>query len=51
MIKIKDLAKDSEDVMQLSAVNKATMLRITKDKVTKTKQLICGIKNKGYVAP
>ncbi|KAJ0532557.1 hypothetical protein HanOQP8_Chr09g0309771 [Helianthus annuus] len=49
--KIKDLPKDSNDVMELSVVNKATMLRITKDKDTKTKQLICGMKDKAYVAP
>ncbi|KAJ0463405.1 hypothetical protein HanHA300_Chr14g0515311 [Helianthus annuus] len=49
--KIKDLPKDSEDVMEQNVVNKAIMLRITKDKDTKTKQMICGIKNRGYVAP
>ncbi|KAJ0752074.1 hypothetical protein HanPI659440_Chr09g0320151 [Helianthus annuus] len=49
--KIKDLPKDSEDVMEQNVVNKATMLRITKDKDTKTKQMICGIKKREYVAP
>ncbi|KAJ0785942.1 hypothetical protein HanOQP8_Chr02g0049151 [Helianthus annuus] len=49
--KIKDLPKDSNDVMELSVVHKATMLRITKDKDTKTKQLIYGMKDKAYVAP
>ncbi|KAF5795536.1 putative transcription factor bZIP family [Helianthus annuus] len=49
--KIKDLPKDSNDVMELSIVNKATMLRITKDKDAKTKELICAMKDKAYVAP
>ncbi|KAM0063900.1 hypothetical protein Hdeb2414_s0003g00096331 [Helianthus debilis subsp. tardiflorus] len=49
--KIKDLPKDSNDVMELSEVNKVAMLRITKDKDSKTKQLICAIKDKAYVAP
>ncbi|KAJ0532534.1 hypothetical protein HanRHA438_Chr09g0380471 [Helianthus annuus] len=44
--KIKDLPKDIEDVMELSIVNKATMLRITKDKDAKTKRMICRITNK-----
>ncbi|KAJ0752181.1 hypothetical protein HanPI659440_Chr09g0321401 [Helianthus annuus] len=48
--KIKDLPKDSEDVLELSVVNKATIGRITKDKDAKTKQMICRIKNKEYVA-
>ncbi|KAJ0892092.1 hypothetical protein HanPSC8_Chr09g0361761 [Helianthus annuus] len=49
--KIKDLPKDSEDVMELSVVNKVTIGRITKDKDEKTKQMICRIKYKEYVAP
>ncbi|KAJ0561313.1 hypothetical protein HanHA300_Chr06g0221491 [Helianthus annuus] len=49
--KIKDLPKDSNDVMEMSVVNKATMLRITKDKDAKTKELICAMKDKAYVAP
>ncbi|KAJ0489367.1 hypothetical protein HanHA300_Chr12g0443241 [Helianthus annuus] len=48
---IKDLPKDSNDVMELSNVNLVTIGRITKDKYVKTKQLICRIKNKEYVAP
>ncbi|KAF5817882.1 hypothetical protein HanXRQr2_Chr02g0058211 [Helianthus annuus] len=49
--KIKDLLKDSDDVMELSSVNLITIGRITKDKGVKTKQMICRIKNKDYVAP
>ncbi|KAJ0886522.1 hypothetical protein HanRHA438_Chr09g0380381 [Helianthus annuus] len=49
--KIKDLPKDSNDVMELSEVNKVTILRITKDKDAKTKELICAMKDKAYVAP
>ncbi|KAJ0618313.1 hypothetical protein HanHA89_Chr02g0051741 [Helianthus annuus] len=49
--KIKDLLKDSDDVMELSSVNLITIGRITKDKDVKTKQMICRIKNKDYVAP
>ncbi|KAJ0605703.1 putative transcription factor bZIP family [Helianthus annuus] len=49
--KIKDLPKDINDVMEMSEVNKTTMLRITKDKDSKTKQLICAMKDKDYVAP
>ncbi|KAJ0435712.1 hypothetical protein HanIR_Chr17g0896341 [Helianthus annuus] len=49
--KIKDLLKDSDDVMELSNVNLVTIGRITKDKDVITKQLICRIKNKDYVAP
>ncbi|KAJ0725517.1 hypothetical protein HanPI659440_Chr12g0459691 [Helianthus annuus] len=48
---IKDLPKDNNDVMELSNVNLVTIGRITKDKYVKTKQLICRIKNKEYVAP
>ncbi|XP_022040675.1 nucleolin 2-like [Helianthus annuus] len=49
--KIKDLPKDCEDVMEMSVVNKTTIGRITKDKDEKTKQMICRIKDKAYVAP
>ncbi|KAJ0435633.1 hypothetical protein HanIR_Chr17g0895421 [Helianthus annuus] len=49
--KIEDLPKDSNDVMEMSIVNKATILRITKDKDAKTKELICAMKDKAYVAP
>ncbi|XP_021984912.1 trichohyalin-like [Helianthus annuus] len=49
--KIKDLPKDCEDVMEMSCVNKVTIGRITKDKDEKTKQMICRIKDKAYVAP
>ncbi|KAJ0927041.1 hypothetical protein HanRHA438_Chr04g0178211 [Helianthus annuus] len=49
--RIKDLPKDSEDVMEMSIVNKVTIGRITKDKDVKTKQMICRIKDKEYVAP
>ncbi|KAM0043257.1 hypothetical protein Hdeb2414_s0010g00339141 [Helianthus debilis subsp. tardiflorus] len=49
--KIKDPPKDSDDVMELSKVNKVTMLRITKDKDAKTKELICAMKDKAYLAP
>ncbi|XP_021991556.1 glutamic acid-rich protein-like [Helianthus annuus] len=49
--KIKDLPKDCEDVMEMSVVNKVTIGRITKDKDEKTKQMICRIKDKAYVAP
>ncbi|KAJ0478310.1 hypothetical protein HanRHA438_Chr00c13g0849861 [Helianthus annuus] len=49
--KVKDLPKDSNDVMDLCVVNKVSMHRITKDKDQKTKELICAIKDKAYVAP
>ncbi|XP_022003018.1 probable inactive protein kinase DDB_G0270444 [Helianthus annuus] len=49
--KIKDLPKDCEDVMEMSVVNKTTIGRVTKDKDEKTKQMICIIKDKAYVAP
>ncbi|XP_035837098.1 nucleolin 2-like [Helianthus annuus] len=49
--KIKDLPKDCEDVMEMSVVNKTTIGRVTKDKDEKTKELICRIKDKAYVAP
>ncbi|MFS7919242.1 hypothetical protein Hanom_Chr03g00210461 [Helianthus anomalus] len=49
--KIHDLPKDGEDVMEMSIVNKPTIGRITKDKDVKTKQMICRIKDKEYVAP
>ncbi|KAF5757143.1 hypothetical protein HanRHA438_Chr17g0833161 [Helianthus annuus] len=49
--KIKDLPKDSNDVMELSEVNKVAILRVTKDKDAKTKDLICAMKDKAYVAP
>ncbi|KAF5818465.1 hypothetical protein HanRHA438_Chr02g0066821 [Helianthus annuus] len=49
--KIKDPSKDNEDVMELSSVNSITIGRITKDKDAKTKQMICRIKDKDYVAP
>ncbi|KAF5808844.1 hypothetical protein HanRHA438_Chr04g0159991 [Helianthus annuus] len=49
--KIKDLPKDSDDMMELSSVNLITIGRITKDKDVKTKQMICRIKDKDYVAP
>ncbi|XP_022030907.2 nucleolin 2-like [Helianthus annuus] len=48
--KIKDLPKDFEDVMEMSIVNKVTIGRITKDKDAKTKQMICKLKDKEYVA-
>ncbi|KAJ0922396.1 putative transcription factor bZIP family [Helianthus annuus] len=37
--------------MEMSVVNKVTIGRITKDKDEKTKQMICRIKDKAYVAP
>ncbi|KAJ0646528.1 hypothetical protein HanOQP8_Chr16g0636211 [Helianthus annuus] len=49
--KVKDLPKDSNDVMELSEVNKTAILRVTKDKDEKTKELICAMKDKAYVAP
>ncbi|KAJ0807707.1 putative Pterin-binding domain-containing protein [Helianthus annuus] len=49
--KVKDLPKDSNDVMELSDVNKTAILRVTKDKDAKTKELICAMKDKAYVAP
>ncbi|KAJ0725518.1 hypothetical protein HanPI659440_Chr12g0459701 [Helianthus annuus] len=49
--KVKDLPKDRNDVMEQSEVNKVTMLRITKEKDAKTKELICAMKDKAYVAP
>ncbi|KAM0040055.1 hypothetical protein Hdeb2414_s0012g00389271 [Helianthus debilis subsp. tardiflorus] len=49
--KIKDLPKNNDDVMELSSVNSITIGRITKDKDAKTKQMICRIKDKDYVAP
>ncbi|KAJ0605164.1 hypothetical protein HanHA300_Chr02g0059941 [Helianthus annuus] len=48
--KVKDLPKDSSDVMELSEVNKVAILRVTKDKDAKTKDLICALKDKAYVA-
>ncbi|KAJ0657261.1 hypothetical protein HanLR1_Chr14g0545011 [Helianthus annuus] len=49
--KVKDLPKDSNDVMEFSDVNKTAILRVTKDNDAKTKELICAIKDKAYVAP
>ncbi|KAF5774427.1 hypothetical protein HanXRQr2_Chr13g0600261 [Helianthus annuus] len=49
--KVKDLPKDSNDIMEMSEVNKTAILRVTKDKDTKTKDLICAMKDKAYVAP
>ncbi|XP_022007422.1 glutamic acid-rich protein-like [Helianthus annuus] len=48
---VKDLPKDSEDAMEMSIVNKVIIGRVTKDKDAKTKQMICRIKDKEYVAP
>ncbi|KAJ0657472.1 putative Pterin-binding domain-containing protein [Helianthus annuus] len=49
--KVKDLPKDSSDVMEFSDVNKTAILRVTKDNDAKIKELICAIKDKAYVAP
>ncbi|KAF5757341.1 hypothetical protein HanRHA438_Chr17g0835721 [Helianthus annuus] len=49
--KVKDLPKDSNDIMVMSEVNKTAILRITKEKDAKTKELICALKDKAYVAP
>ncbi|KAM0056204.1 hypothetical protein Hdeb2414_s0006g00215471 [Helianthus debilis subsp. tardiflorus] len=49
--KVKDLPKDEDDIMAMSEVNKTTILRITKEKDAKTKELICALKDKAYVAP
>ncbi|KAJ0785161.1 hypothetical protein HanOQP8_Chr02g0039841 [Helianthus annuus] len=49
--KVKDLPKDNDDIMVMSEVNKTAILRITKEKDAKTKQLICALKDKSYVAP
>ncbi|MFS7965620.1 hypothetical protein Hanom_Chr09g00764351 [Helianthus anomalus] len=49
--KIKDLSKNRDDIMELRSVNNETIARITKEKDAKTKQMICRIKVKNYVAP
>ncbi|KAJ0952816.1 hypothetical protein HanPSC8_Chr02g0076691 [Helianthus annuus] len=49
--KVKDLPKDSNNIMVMSEVNKTAILRITKEKDAKTKELICALKDKAYVAP
>ncbi|KAF5767125.1 hypothetical protein HanXRQr2_Chr14g0620711 [Helianthus annuus] len=49
--KVKDLPKDSNDIMEMSEVNKTAILRVTKEKDAKTKELICAMKDKAYVAP
>ncbi|KAJ0540463.1 hypothetical protein HanHA300_Chr08g0298501 [Helianthus annuus] len=49
--KVKDLPKDSNAIMEMSEVNKTAILRVTKDKDAKTKELICVMKDKAYVAP
>ncbi|KAJ0430723.1 hypothetical protein HanHA300_Chr17g0672281 [Helianthus annuus] len=49
--KVKDLPKDDDDIMVMSEVNKTAILRITKEKDTKTKGLICALKDTSYVAP
>ncbi|KAM0056062.1 hypothetical protein Hdeb2414_s0006g00213661 [Helianthus debilis subsp. tardiflorus] len=49
--KVKDLPKDEDDIMAMSEVNKTAILRITKEKDAKTKELICALKDKEYVAP
>ncbi|KAF5818394.1 hypothetical protein HanXRQr2_Chr02g0064661 [Helianthus annuus] len=48
--KIKDLRKNRDDIMELRSVNNETISRVTKDKDAKTKQMICRIKDKNYVA-
>ncbi|MFS7978182.1 hypothetical protein Hanom_Chr10g00912571 [Helianthus anomalus] len=49
--KIKDLPKNRDDIMELRSLNNETIARVTKDKDAKTKQMICRIKDKNYVAP
>ncbi|XP_021974967.1 FK506-binding protein 5-like [Helianthus annuus] len=46
-----NISQDFEYVMETISVNKVTIGRITKDKDVKTKQMICRIKDKKYVAP
>ncbi|KAM0010762.1 hypothetical protein Hdeb2414_s0070g00773011 [Helianthus debilis subsp. tardiflorus] len=48
--KIKDLPKNRVDIMELRSVNNEKIARITKEKDAKTKQMICRIKYKNYVA-
>ncbi|MFS7996851.1 hypothetical protein Hanom_Chr12g01134701 [Helianthus anomalus] len=49
--KVRDLPKDSNDIMDMSEVNRTAILRVTKGKDVKTKDLIYALKNKAYVAP
>ncbi|KAJ0792545.1 hypothetical protein HanOQP8_Chr01g0019191 [Helianthus annuus] len=49
--KIKDIPKNRVHIMELRSVNNETIARITKEKDAKTKQMICRIKDKNYVAP
>ncbi|XP_035843268.1 uncharacterized protein LOC118490127 [Helianthus annuus] len=49
--KVKDLPKNNDDIMAMAEVNKTAILRITKEKDAKTKELICALKDEAYVAP
>ncbi|XP_035843881.1 uncharacterized protein LOC118490381 [Helianthus annuus] len=49
--KVKDLPKNNDDIMAMAEVNKTAILRITKEKDAKTKELICALKDESYVAP
>ncbi|XP_035838927.1 uncharacterized protein LOC118486532 [Helianthus annuus] len=49
--KVKDLPKNNDDIMAMAEVNKTAILRITKEKDDKTKELICALKDESYVAP
>ncbi|XP_021974741.1 claspin-like [Helianthus annuus] len=49
--KIKDLPKIRSDVMDVRNITYESIVRITKESDTKTKQMICKIKDPEYVAP
>ncbi|XP_035834014.1 putative leucine-rich repeat-containing protein DDB_G0290503 [Helianthus annuus] len=49
--KVKNLPKNNDDIMAMAEVNKTAILRITKEKDAKTKELICALKDEAYVAP
>ncbi|MFS7928778.1 hypothetical protein Hanom_Chr04g00324731 [Helianthus anomalus] len=49
--KIKDLPKIRSDIMDMRNITYETIMRVTKESDTKTKQMICKIKDSKYVAP